>query len=49
MAHLALGEAEQARERLDHALANRAQGMDPLSLYLLLHNAWNLPALESKP
>jgi DNA-binding winged helix-turn-helix (wHTH) protein len=49
MAHLALGEDEQARERLEYALAHREQGMDPLPPYLLQHNAWNLPALESKP
>lgn len=49
MAHLALGEQQQARERLDYATLHRAQGMDPLSLYLLQQNAWNLPALAAKP
>ena len=49
MAHLALGEGDEARERLEYAALHRAEGMDPLWLYLLQHNAWNLPALESKP
>jgi DNA-binding winged helix-turn-helix (wHTH) protein/Tfp pilus assembly protein PilF len=46
MAHLALGEGDAARERLEYAWRHRAQGMDPVSLYLLQHNAWNLPALQ---
>jgi DNA-binding winged helix-turn-helix (wHTH) protein/Tfp pilus assembly protein PilF len=49
MAHLGLGEGEAARERLAYARLHRGQGMDPLSLYLLQHNAWNLPALEPTP
>ena len=49
MAHLALGEGEAARERLEHARLHRGRGMDPLALYLLQHNAWNLPALEPTP
>ncbi len=49
MAHLALGEGDQARQRLEYALAHREQGMDPLPLYLLQHNAWHLPAVESRP
>jgi Tfp pilus assembly protein PilF len=46
MAHLALGEGEAARERLEYAWEHRGRGMDPLALYLLKHNAWNLPGLE---
>jgi hypothetical protein len=45
MAHLALGEGEAARERLEYAWRHRGRGMDPLALYLLKHNAWNLPGL----
>jgi tetratricopeptide (TPR) repeat protein len=45
MAHLALGEHDLARERLEYALQHREQGMDPLPLHLLRHNAWGNPAL----
>jgi DNA-binding winged helix-turn-helix (wHTH) protein/tetratricopeptide (TPR) repeat protein len=47
MAHLALGEYDRARERLEYATAHRERGMDPVSLLLIRRNAWSDPQLES--
>jgi DNA-binding winged helix-turn-helix (wHTH) protein/tetratricopeptide (TPR) repeat protein len=47
MAHVALGDYDSARERLEYAIRNRALGMDPMSLLLLRRNAWQLRQLET--
>ena len=49
MAHIAIGEYEQAHAKLAWATAHRNLGLDPLPLLLIKRNAWSIPTLETAP
>ncbi|HEX6994902.1 MAG TPA: winged helix-turn-helix domain-containing protein [Gammaproteobacteria bacterium] len=46
MMRLAVGDYAGARELLDEAIAARADGMDPMPLFLIARNSWADPVLE---